>query len=107
MSQEKLEVVASRSNWENCETGEGICDRILITRSSLNQEVVFIAPCGGTATTLYLYANKQEKPIQVLSVGYDDCPPTLVFTGLKDGYYYASILSCGLGGTVQIKLETN
>lgn len=97
---------ADFQNWENCETGEGVCNKIVLERLSKDQDTFIQVPSGGTAGTCYLYANKQEKPIQTISVSHTEKWRLLDFSDLEDGFYYMSMISCALGGTVQVELKT-
>ena len=35
-----------------------------------------------------------------------ECPPVLDLTELRDGQYRIAMMSCGLGGTISMKLDT-
>lgn len=97
---------ADFQNWESCETGEGECNKIVLSRFSTDQDVYIEVPSGGTAGTCKLYANKQALPIQTLDSSHDSKSRKFNLSALDDGFYYMSMLSCGLGGTVQIELKT-
>ena len=63
-------------------------------------------PYGGTATTVTLTGQGQEKPIHQVVISHKDCPPTFDLTGLPDGKYGAKMLACGLGGRITLYLKT-
>jgi len=94
------------NHWENCETGEGKCDTLIYKRKSNNENIQLIMPCGGTYTTVKLYGDNKEIPLQSLSIGYEECPPTLNITKLVDGDYSIYMMACNLGGEITFKLKT-
>ena len=94
------------SHWENCETGEGKCDTLIIKRKSINENIQLIMPCGGTYTTVKLYGDNKEMPLHSLSIGYEECPPTFNITKLIDGDYSIYMMACNLGGEIIFKLKT-
>ena len=96
--------------WESCETGKGECQPLKFTRSKKDEKWFMILPCGGTSTTVYL-SEEQGIPnktdvIQKNQITAYECPPVFELTELKDGKYYAYMLSCGLGGQIEIVLST-
>ena len=90
--------------WEGCETGKGDCKPLKVIRKSSKDSVLFIMPCGGTETSVTLYS--KDKLLQTVHIFHDQCPPKFDLTGLPDGRYSASMLACGLGGTIQFDLIT-
>lgn len=105
-SETSIEIIGELANWEACESGVGDCEKIVIERDHKGQEVVLVMPSGGTSGTATLHAGKQQGPIQTCDVGMESEYPKFNFTTLEDGFYYASMLSCSVGGTVQIELKT-
>lgn len=92
--------------WESCETGEGPCNPITITRHSINEKCFLIMPCGGTLTDVVLTPSGASDPILSVTTEAYECPPTFELTNVPDGTYTASMLSCSLGGSVEINLQT-
>jgi hypothetical protein len=98
---------ADFDNWENCETGEGECKPVIMDRASSADGLILQMPCGGTQTTVTLYADPAlKKMLMNVSVMHDECPPVFDMTGLSDGKYYAHMMSCGLGGALEIQIIT-
>lgn len=97
--------------WKACETGEKECKPLTFSRTFKAEKWVLVLPCGGTNTSVYLSQVEgipnEEDIIQRMDVSYSECPPVFELTNLADGKYYAYILACGLGGQVEINLETN
>jgi len=96
--------------WKGCETGKGECKPLNFTRKANNEKWFLILPCGGTATTVTLSKqqgiNKGNEIIQKSEISHSECPPVFELTNLKDGKYYAYMLSCGLGGQIEINIKT-
>ena len=96
--------------WEGCETGKGECKPLNFTRKAYNEKWFLILPYGGTATTVTLSKqqgiNKGNEIIQKSEISHSECPPVFELTNLKDGKYYAYMLSCGLGGQIEINIKT-
>ena len=96
--------------WQGCETGKGECKPLTFTRKVKDEKWFLILPCGGTATTVTLSKqqgiNKVNEVIKKIEILHSDCPPVIELTNLKDGKYYANMLSCGLGGQIEINIET-
>jgi hypothetical protein len=91
---------------EGCETGKGGCEPIEIIRKRSKDSVLLIFPYGGTQSDVYLCSVNCETV-----VGHDrkfagQGKPTLNLTNLKDGEYFARIVSCGLGGSCIVRLKT-
>jgi hypothetical protein len=105
-SEKSIQIIGERALWEACETGVGDCEKLIIERDHKGQEVILVMPSGGSSGTATLHANKQQGPIQTCDVGMESEYPKFNFTTLEDGFYYASMLSCSVGGTVQIELKT-
>ena len=63
-------------------------------------------PCGGTSTSVTLTASGQSNPIQKTDVRNFECPPVFELTNLSDGKYFANMLACGLGGSIEINITT-
>jgi hypothetical protein len=96
--------------WEGCETGQGECRPLTLTRKSKNENWFLFMPCGGTLTGVYL-SKQQEIPkendvTQKNEISHSECPPIFDLTELNDGKYFAYILACGLGGQIEINLVT-
>ena len=64
-------------------------------------------PCGGTFSTIQLRRKTDKLPVQEVSIERKDCPPFFDVSNLEDGDYYASMMSCGLGGGFILQLRTN
>ena len=96
--------------WEGCETGKGECNPLTFTRSSKNENWFLIMPCGGTGTSVTLSKQKgiipENEVILKTEISYSECPPVFNLTNLTDGKYYAYMLSCGLGGQIEVNLKT-
>jgi hypothetical protein len=112
---------------QGCETGKGPCKPTVIVRSSIDQGVTLIFPSGGTESDVYLYGIADTGPqtsdygvLAYITKGVEKAPrmlrhdkkfhsegvPVLDVSGLPDGEYRASIVSCGLGGSFLLKLST-
>jgi hypothetical protein len=69
-----------------------------------------IMPCGGKATTVTLSKSKgipnENETIQKYETINFECPPIFDLTDLIDRKYFAYMLSCGLGGQIEINLKT-
>ncbi len=100
---------------EGCETGQGKCDPVTITRSSLSDSVVLIFPSGGTQSDVFLYdvnekdksAFSQPKPIRQDQRFAGEGKPSLDLTGLPDGKYRSQMVACGLGGGFDLVIATS
>ena len=111
--------------WEGCETGKGECNPLNFTRPKGSTVWFLKVPCGGSETYATLgsepgiplpasITGKQMdpntspsgKPIQAFNGNFDDCKPYFNLTHLEDGTYYAYMLSCSLGGQIEIRLQT-
>jgi hypothetical protein len=95
----------SKEYWENCETGKE-CTEIKLKRETENQKWFLIMPCGGTFTDVFLREKGSEKEIMKTNITHENCPPTFELTEIKDGKYSVNMISCGLGGTIELKIET-
>ncbi len=96
--------------WEACETGIGECKPLTFSRKNPKDNWFLILPCGGIFST-YILSEQQGVPnasqiIQQVEVAHSDCPPVFELTNLKDGRYYATIISCGLGGQIEFNIRT-
>jgi len=89
--------------WEGCETGQGECKPLTFTRPKTEKNWFLIMPCGGTETAISISGQGFSKELHLY---HDKCPPYLDLTDLADGTYSASMLACGLGGTVNFILTT-
>ena len=96
--------------WEGCETGKGECKPLNFIRKSKKEKWFLIMPCGGTATTVTLSKQqgipKENEINQKCEITHSECPPVFELTNLEDGKYYAYMLSCGLGGQIEINIKT-
>lgn len=92
--------------WEACETGEGDCNPLHFSRTKSDKNYFLFLPCGGTATTVSLRTIGQETVIQEINVDHSQCPPVFDLSRLPDGKYFATMLSCGLGGQIEFNLKT-
>lgn len=90
--------------WEACETGKGDCQPLTFTRTKTVKNWYLRMPCGGTETAISIRGQNFNKK---LHLHHDNCPPCLDLTNLNDGQYFATMIACGLGGTVQFNLTTN
>lgn len=95
-----------RNYWEGCETGMGDCRPLALSRNTATERWWLMVPCGGTFTTVRLH-DENGKTLKELNIDHSQCPPVLDLTGLPDGKYYASMVSSGLGGKIEIHLKTN
>lgn len=92
--------------WEDCETGKSKCIPLIFTRAKDEKNWFLIVPCGGTETSItftksdFIFSLKQH-------LFKESCPPYLELTNLKDGKYFASMIACGLGGSIEFNLKTN
>jgi hypothetical protein len=97
-------------SWEPCETGKGECNPVTITRNSTNEKWYVIMPCGGTSTTVTLSAQQGipegDELIQKEKISHSECPPIFELTNLRDGKYFAYMISCRLGGQIEINITT-
>jgi hypothetical protein len=91
--------------WEGCETGKGTCKPLIFTRHK-KEKWYLLMPCGGTQTSVTLTSSNKNKPIQKLNITHTECPPMFELTNLLDGKYYLNMISCGLGGTVEMNIVT-
>jgi hypothetical protein len=91
--------------WEGCETGKGTCNPLFLNRNK-NEKWYLLMPCGGTQTSVTLFFSNQNKPIQKLNITHEGCPPMFELTNLEDGKYFLNMISCRLGGTVEINIIT-
>lgn len=90
--------------WEACETGKGDCQPLAFTRTKPVKNWYLMMPCGGTETAISITGQNFNKK---LHLHHHNCPPYLDLTNLNDGQYFATMIACGLGGTVQFNLTTN
>ena len=91
--------------WEDCETGKGVCNPLNFTRTKEEKNWYLIMPCGGTATSITV-SSSDKGYSQQQNLFHDKCPPFLELTNLKDGKYFANMMACGLGGSVEFNLRT-
>ena len=91
--------------WEGCETGKGECKPLNFTRTKEEKNWFLIMPCGGTETSMTV-SSSDNYFLQTQNIFHDKCPPFLNLTDLKDGKYFANMLACGLGGSVEFNLKT-
>jgi hypothetical protein len=92
--------------WEGCETREGLCPPLTLERPSTEVKWFFFMPCGGTRTDVSLTRVGDVVPLQTVGVGHSQCPPVFDLTNVADGKYRAYMLSCGLGGGIDLNLIT-
>jgi hypothetical protein len=88
--------------WEGCETGKGECKPMIFTKTKSEINWFLIMPCGGTSTSIKITG---DKFVENLKLNSNNCPPILELTNLNEGKYNASMLACGLGGTVIFNLK--
>jgi hypothetical protein len=91
--------------WENCETGNE-CNSLNFSRKSESGKWYLIMPCGGTFTNLTLTKSGEIKPIKTIKIENSKCPPYFELTELRDGKYFANMISCGLGGKIEFNIKT-
>jgi len=95
--------------WEGCETGKGECKPLTFYRNPKVEKWFLLMPCGGTQTSVTLSKEKgilkDKNSIYNLNISTSECPPIFDLTNLENGKYYAYMLSCGLGGQVEINLK--
>jgi hypothetical protein len=104
---------------ENCETGKGDCQPIFLTRQSIGDSIIVIYPNGGTRSDIYLYLadsgfmkwmngtpKDQPKPLRHDGKYYGQGNPVFDLTGLPDGKYISHMLSCNVGGFLQLIIQT-
>ena len=103
---------------EGCETGKGDCKPIVLTRHSLQDSVKVIFPSGGTSSSVFVYTgeefipwfkgtpNDQPKPLRHDHKYSGEGRPAIDLTGLPDGKYSAYMLSCNLGGSLELFIVT-
>ncbi|WP_420571577.1 hypothetical protein [Kordia sp.] len=118
---EKAQIATVRREyWEACETGKEICKPLEFLRASKGDKWFLILPCGGTETKAYFsekkdfskFFSKKEKTSEEkiifleTEVFHAQCPPVFELTNLEDGKYFAYMMSCGLGGGIEINLKT-
>lgn len=96
----------SLAYWEACETGKGECPPLQLIRNPIYKTWYLFMPCGGTSTTVELFAADEKKPIQATRVSSSECPPVLNLTTLKNGKYQANMRACGLGGQIQLNISS-
>ena len=103
---EKVKVnYISKEYFENCEIGKE-CKEINLKKETERQKWFLILPCGGTFSSVYLRKKEEEKPIMETSTKHENCPPILELNELKDGKYFVNMISCGLGGKVELNIKT-
>ncbi len=91
--------------WENCETGNE-CIALNFNRKSEIKKWFLILPCGGTETEVTLNKSGENKPIMKTKIENSKCPPYFELTELEDGKYFANMIACGLGGTIEFNIKT-
>lgn len=91
--------------WEGCETGEGDCKPLTFTRTYKNQPHYLFLP-GGSLGTVTVTDLKTNLIIQEISSSLGSPPFVLDTTHLPDGNYSLYMISCSLGGPVEIILKT-
>lgn len=91
--------------WEGCEIGRGPCKPLIFHRDAENSRWFLIMPCGGTSTSVTL--SDSTRIVGKVGVNADQCPPVFELTNLKDGIYLATMLACGLGGSIEFLISTN
>ena len=91
--------------WEDCETGKVVCKPLNFTRTKEEKNWYLIMPCGGTETSITV-SSSDKSYSQQQHLYHDKCPPFLELTNLKDGKYFANMMACGLGGSVEFNLKT-
>lgn len=89
--------------WEGCETENGDCIPLTFSRTRNDKKWFLIMPCGGTETSISITGNNFKKQLHLF---HDNCPPFLELSSLEDGMYTASMMACGLGGTINFTLTT-
>lgn len=96
--------------WEHCETGQEACKPLRLTRKSKHDNWFLFMPCAGTQTTTTLSKQegypKQSDVIQQTHILHTECPPVFNLTQLDDGKYFIYMLGCGIGGQIEIHIET-
>jgi hypothetical protein len=104
---------------ENCEMGKGDCHPIQLTRRSIGDTITVTYPNGGTQTDVYLYVadsafmkwmngTPKDRPKLLLHVGkfLGQGNPVFDLTGLPDGKYISHMVSCNVGGFLQLVIQT-
>jgi len=89
--------------WEGCETRKGDCKPLVFSRTEKEKNWYLIMPCGGNITSISITGVNY---IKELHLEHNNCPPYLDLSNLNDGNYSASMMACGLGGTVTFNLIT-
>lgn len=108
------------SYMEGCETGKGNCKPIVLTRHSLQDSIRVVFPSGGTQSDVYLYAadtaftkwmkggpSDQPQPLRHDRKFAGQGQPILDLTGLADGKYFPHMLSCNVGGFLEVAIVTD
>lgn len=93
---------------EACETGIGNCKPVTIVRKSINDSISLFFPNGGTQSDAYLVSvtSAKEKIELHDSKIHGQGQLKLDLTGIPDGKYRAGIMSCHLGGSVELNIVT-
>jgi len=95
-------------NWEGCERGK--CKPLNFMRKSKNENLFLLIPCDGFASTVTLSKqqeiSKNSDVIQKNGIMHSTCPRIFDLTNLIDGKYYAHLITCGLGGQIEINIKT-
>jgi hypothetical protein len=89
--------------WEGCETGSKACPQIKFARPT-DKNWFLIMPCGGTQTHIEIRETKNSNLVRSIKLD-NSCPPTLNLAELQNDQYSASMIACGLGGSVFFSLN--
>jgi len=94
-----------RAYWEACETGNGPCKPLAFSRTADQKQWFLVVPCGGTYTSVKL-TDGNGKRVREINAKYGECPLMLDLSNLPDGKYFATMVSAGLNGKIEINLQT-
>jgi hypothetical protein len=88
--------------WEGCETGNKSCPKLQFERPT-GKNWFLVMPCGGTQTHIEIRETKNSNLVR--SILDNSCPPILDLSELQNGQYSASMIACGLGGSIIFNLN--
>ena len=94
-----------RDYWEACEAGSMDCRPLTFTRNAGQKQWFLVVPCGGTYTSVKL-TDANGKRVREINAKYGECPAMLDLSTLPDGKYFATMVSAGLNGKIEINLST-
>lgn len=92
--------------WRACEEGSKVCVPLNFSRDFSDKNWFLLIPGGGTSTIITVGSNANNFELTNSYLIGKDGEPYLDLSNLKDGNYFANMIACGLGGTVEFNLKT-